>query len=137
MVSITKGSFSNIDYKELVGGGGSPAIVKNMDANVNSQNFTTNLVFTSAKNGRITISSNKDYATLSLDMPLSPIGTYPISAFSAFKAAYADQGNFYEASTGSVTITSHDFTNNVISGTFYFSTTNGYQITNGSFLIVY
>ncbi|HEY8402774.1 MAG TPA: DUF6252 family protein [Cytophagaceae bacterium] len=136
-IQLTSGAFLDILYLEPRGGDGSPDIDNEFTAEMNEETFTGTSVQASASAGIIKVSANKDQATLSLTFPVSAPGTYSITPDSAYKAYYRNNGTEHIAQYGQITITSHDYANNIVHASFNFTTSDGTEIKNGTLAIVY
>ena len=98
----------------------------------------------------ITASENGSFPSIGISLPedIAP-GTYSLGSIMTPQAGYVigntANDQFGSDGSGSITITSHDETNDVISGTFNFlavppvtsTSTDTYNITNGEFTLNY
>jgi hypothetical protein len=149
-VTITSGEFTNIPFEtELPNNNENEFFAK-----VNGDEFVEDSIeatkATLAGNTNITLTATKNsFETIGITIPFSnsDAGTYNFSSIpsqNVYVAQYnVSQTEFYVASSGSITITSHDTATKKITGTFYFTaqpqvgSTPTFEITEGSFNVTY
>ncbi len=140
---ITQGVFTNVPYITSLSGGGNNTFTIKID----NVTFTPALITGTANNGTLNIiaTDSQGIKSVGLGMPdnVSP-GTYSMTPFGTYYGQYnASASVFTMSASGSLVITSHNTTTNVISGTCAFVSeplTGGpptYNLTNGSFTINY
>lgn len=142
--TITNGLFSNVTYVTSVSGGGSNTFTIKID----NVTFTPALINGSLASGNImiTASDNQGSKSVGLTVPSTiTAGTYPLELFTTYSAQYNPNSSTYTGATsGSLTITSHNTSTKLIVGTCNFVSepfpAGGpptYNLTNGAFSITY
>ncbi len=149
-VEITEGHFTNIPYTEEV----NQTFNNTFTAKVNGVDFDPTLIYGSKAYGIISItgSENGSFPSIGLSVPDNVVpGTYSMSPYGSTKGLYnvANNANsMYSAASGSggtITVTVHNTTDDIIEGTFAFTATpnmgstatDSHAITNGTFEIEY
>jgi len=146
LVAITEGSFTKISYKE-----DAPIIQANnkFSAKIDGEDFTATNVSAIKTMGKIAITGNRgSLENISLFLPGDvKEGTYTLGTMDTdYTIRYnkdMSPGNMFDAKKGStITISKHDKVKKTISGTFSateitYTTTEKYEITEGSFSVLY
>ncbi len=149
-IAINNGSFINIPYTtDIQGNNGNSSSFEAIVDGVAFENGTiSGVAFNQNGFSSITLAAttnNTETLSLMLDLNIAA-GTYTLQAlgFSLPTASYVvSNTESYGVTTGEVTITSHDTTNQRIIGTFYFDGANvlnpaqTISVTSGSFDITY
>ena len=150
VVEITNGYFTDIPYTEEV----NQTFDNIFTAKVDGVTFNPTLISGSLSMGKIAIvgSENGSFPSIGIYVPDNvAAGTYSFSPYGSYNALYnagSSTNQMYSAASGSggtVTITSHNTTDNIIIGTFAFTATpnvgstatDSHAITNGTFEIKY
>jgi hypothetical protein len=140
-IIVKSGSFNEVAY--TTGQGGNPD--NTFSATVDGSSFTVTTVSGVESFGSILLNFAKTGKAMAITVSATTnTGTFAFgSSGDDYYATFVDNATMYQSTSGSITISSHDKTNDRIEGTFSF---NGSQfpsgegtvtVTNGSFAVSY
>ena len=150
-VQITEGVFTNIPYTEQA----AATFNNSFDADIDGTAFNPTVIFASKALGMISITGSENGSFPSIAISVSDDvtpGTYATSAWGSNRIIYnvsqsttTNLNGMYNASPGTIVVTSHNTSTKTIEGTFSCtavpatgsSATNNYAITNGAFSVEY
>ncbi len=141
---ITEGVFSNVPYVTSLSGGGNNTFTVKID----NVTFAPAIITGTLQGGNLVINAADNAGSKAVGLQIPPaiaVGTFPLELFTTYSAQYnPNQSTFTGATSGSLTISSHNTTTKNIVGTFNFVSepfpAGGpptYALTNGAFNITY
>ncbi|HNV96620.1 MAG TPA: DUF6252 family protein [Bacteroidales bacterium] len=120
-----------------------PTYTKVLTATIGGVAFSASLPMSQMSMGNLQISGTNAAGALQIILPYNVgTGTITVTEDSPSTISWTSGQNAYVPGTGTIIITKHDVTNNIIEGTFSanlkeFETNAPLQITNGVFKITY
>lgn len=140
-VSVSDGSFKNIPFTTELPGTPDNSLVVDIDGST----FTASSVTASAITSKIIISASDAQVTETVGITVNEdisVGTYDIGLFGDVSAMYLLGSVTMTPTSGTLVISKHDESQNVLEGTFEFEAeellgTNSASLTNGSFKVNY
>ena len=133
-IYVSRGVFYNVPY--ATGDPDSPLNAGSLSAEVDGVPFNTLTVAATDSGASIIISGSTASNSILLRVPLNvEVGNHPLPA-SGYQATYFSGNVTENASSGNISIITHDTTAKTISGTFSFQTAN-HTIASGQFNVTY
>ena len=125
-------------FGELNNNGGPDAVEDVFTARVNTVIYNPTAINGQLVSGLLFLSGNTTDRSMVIRVPDNIVpGTYDITPGGLYAASYTVDDDVSEAVSGSLTIVTHNTTEQRITGSFVFETPDGFLITDGEFAISY
>lgn len=117
---------------------GPGAVEDSFTARVNTVIYNPTIINGALNSGQLVIAGNTANRSLALRLPenITP-GTYDITLGGLYTGSYTEDDAVFDAVSGSLTIVTHNTTEQRITGAFVFDTPDGFMITDGEFAVSY
>lgn len=138
-VTFSRGFIFEVPVSGVLDIGDGPTVEPDsFTARVNTVVFNPTVINGEENDGQIVISGNTIDRSIVVRMPetITP-GTFDITVDGNVTAGFTTPDGEFEAITGSLTVITHNMTEQRISGDFIFNTMNGFMITDGQFDVSY
>lgn len=118
--------------------GGPSSVDDVFTARVNTVNYNPTIINGALNSGQLVIAGNTADRSIAIRVPenITP-GTYNITLGGLYTGSYTVDDVVSDATSGSLTIVTHNTTEQRITGAFVFDTPNGFMITDGEFAVFY
>lgn len=137
-VTFSKGFVYRVPIFGEFNDGGPTAVEDVFTARVNTVVYNPTIINGALNSGQLVIAGNTADRSIAIRVPenITP-GTYDITMGGLYTASYTIDDVVTDAISGSLTIVTHNTTEQRITGAFVFNTPNGFMITDGEFAVLY